>query len=252
MKTTKKTFHVFIAPLFILLFAVVISSCSKDDDEEKTPPYSCSTCVDTPDALPENDNSAKGVYKGIGVGSSGTLFIDIQNGSTTITGTMTLDGISASLTSNVSYVDGEPYVAPFTGTYDGQPVTITFSVAMGGGAPTVISSDIPGHPNAVFSVYKETSSSLIEAFEGTYSISDGETGTFNILLSRAINSWGGIAKEDSAGATPSDIDGTINSKNQLVESDGGKVVGTLSGDEIIGQFQDSDNHTVTVKGHRTL
>lgn len=205
MKKARKISILLIAPIFILLISLSLNSCSKDNDEDTTPPYACDTCVKTPDALPENDNSAKGVYKGIEVGSSGTLSIDIQNGSNTITAIMTLDGISASLTSNVSYIDGQPYVAPFTGTYDGSPVSLTFSVAPGGGDPTVISSDIPGHPDAVFALYKETSTSLIEAFEGTYSITGGETGTFNILLSRALNLWGGIALDNQAGSTPDDI-----------------------------------------------
>ncbi len=252
MKTTKKSIIALIALFAISLISIAFSSCSKDKDNDNTPPYACATCVDTPDALPENDHSGKGVYKGIEVGSSGTLSIDIQNGSNTITGTMTLDGISASLTSNVSYVDGQPYVAPFTGIYDGNPVSLTFSVAAGGGAPTVISSDIPGHPDAVFTLYKETSTSLIEAFEGTYSMTGGDTGTFNILLSRGLNLWGGIAKDDAPGSTPEDIDGTINGNNQLIESENGKVVGNLSGYEINGQFSDEDNRTVTVAGHRTL
>jgi len=252
MKTTKKSLIALIAPLVILLLSISFNSCSDDKEEDPIPPYTCSTCVDTPDALPENDNSAKGVYKGIEVGSSGTLSIDIQNGSNTITGYMTLDGLSATLTSNVSYVDGQPYIAPFTGTYDGNPVTITFSVAAGGGVPTVISSDIPGHPDAVFTIYKETSTSLIEAFEGAYSISGGESGTFNILLSRAFNLWGGIAKDDATGSMPEDIGGTINGNNQLVESENGRVVGNLSGDVISGQFTDGDNETVTINGHRTL
>jgi hypothetical protein len=252
MKNTKKNLIFLITPILLLLISISLSSCSDDDKEEPTPPYSCDTCVNTPDALPENDHSVKGIYKGIEVGSSGTLSIDIQNGSNTITGIMTLDGITANLTSTVIYENGQPYVAPFTGTYDGNAVTITFSVELGGGAPTVISSDIPGHPDAVFTVYKETSTSLIEAFEGTYSKSGGGTGTFNILLSRALELWGGVAKDDGPGATVDEIDGTINANDQLVETESGTVVGTLTGDEIHGQFQDSDNTTITVTGHRTL
>src|SRR5690554_5741523 len=202
MNNFKKIPTFFTVLLVLLSAGIAFNSCSEDDGTQKTDTYTCDTCASTPDALPENDNSAKGVYKGIEVGSSGTLSIDIQNGSNTITGYMTLDGLSATLTSNVSYVDGQPYIAPFTGTYDGNPVTITFSVAAGGGVPTVISSDIPGHPDAVFTIYKETSTSLIEAFEGAYSISGGESGTFNILLSRAFNLWGGIAKDDAAGSMP--------------------------------------------------
>src|SRR5690554_3398545 len=169
MNNFKKIPTFFTVLLVLLSAGIAFNSCSEDDGTQKTDTYTCDTCASTPDALPENDNSAKGVYKGIQVGSSGTLSIDIQNGSSTIIGTMVLDGITASLISNVSYVDGEPYVAPFTGTYDGDPVSLTFSVALGGGMPRVISSNIPGHPDAVFTIYKETSTSLIEAFEGTYS-----------------------------------------------------------------------------------
>lgn len=240
-----------IAPILFLLISISFNSCSKDKDEDPTtPPYTCESCVSTPDALPENDHSAKGVYKGVEVGSSGTLSIDIQNGSNNITGIMVLDGISANLTSGVTYVNGEPYVAPFTGTYDGNPVTLTFSVALGGGAPTVISSDIPGHPDAVFTIYKETSTSLIEAFEGTYSKA-AETGTFNILVSRALNLWGGVAKGNAPGSTVDDIDGTM-SGNKLIETDSGTEAGTITGDELNGQFQDDENRTITITGRRTL
>ena len=250
MKNVKKISHLFIAPILILVLGVLLVSCSKDKQEDS--PYSCTSCVNIPDALPENDNSSKGVYKGVEVGSSGTLSIDIQNGSNTITAIMTLDGITANLSSSVTYIDGQPYVAPFTGVYDGEPITITFSVSLGGGAPTVISSDIPGHPDAVFTVYKETSTSLIEGFEGTYSNSEGESGTFNILLTRSLNLWAGIAKDNGQGAVANDIDGTINANNQLIESENGRVVGNLSGDEISGQFSDGNNHTITISGHRTL
>lgn len=249
MKNSKKILILLNLPLVLLIIIVVFTSCSKDGDNSST--YVCETCVSTPDALAANDVSAKGVYKGIVVGSSGSLFINIQNGANTITGTMVLDGTSIALTSNVTYVDGQAYVAPFTGTYNGSPISITFSVGLSGASPTVISSDIPGHPNAVFTLYKETSTSLIEAFEGTYS-KTGETGTFNILLSRALNLWGGVAKNNAAGSTADEIDGTINGNNQLIESEDGVNVGTLSGDSINGRFQDGNNQTVTVVGQRTL
>ena len=77
------------------------------------------------------------------------------------------------------------------------------------------------------------------------------TGTFNILLSRALNLWGGVAKENSAGATTDEIDGTI-SGNKLIESESGTEVGTITGDELNGQFQDDENRTITITGHRTL
>ena len=249
MKNAKKTLMLFIAPVILLTIGMTLNSCSKDSNNDNPPGYACTTCASTPDALVENDASAKGVYKGIVVGSTGSISINIQNGSNTITATMMLDGTTIALTSNVTYVDGQPYVAPFTGTYNGSPITITFSVGLSGGEPTVTSSDIPGHPNTVFTLYKETSTSLIEAFEGVYS-KTGETGTFNILLSRAFNLWGGIAKSDEAGSEADEINGTINSNNQLIID--GINIGTISGDSIDGIFQDGNGVTITITGRRTL
>lgn len=249
MKNTKSILTLLAVSIFLSIVAISFNSCSKDSSS--TPSYECLTCATIPDALAENDATAKGIYKGIVVGSTGSLFIDIQNGSNTITGTLVLDGTSIALTSSVAYVNGQPYVAPFTGTYNGSPLSITFSVGLSGGTPTVTSSDIPGHPNTAFTLYKETSTSLIEAFQGTYT-KPGKTGTFNFLLSRGLNLWGGIAKGNEAGASTDEVNGTINSSNQLVVTANGAILGTITGDEINGSFQDGNGDTVTITGQRTL
>ncbi|RZJ35547.1 MAG: hypothetical protein EOO51_05250 [Flavobacterium sp.] len=229
------------------LVAAFFPSCSSDSDSSD---YQCATCHDTPDALAANDAAVKGIYKGVVIGSSGTLYIDIQNDSNTVTATMVIDGDTINLVSTVEVVEGEPYLAPFTGTYNGQPVSVTFSVQPGGANPTVVTSDIPGHPNADFVVVKENSDSLVEAFEGSYNDSDGETGTFNILMARGtINAWGGISRDNATGETD-DISGTVNQNNQLILD--GVVVATVNGDELTGSFPDSDLSTVTVEGFRTL
>ncbi len=247
MKTTHKTKKILLLAVLIFGVNVITLSCSSESSSE----YTCATCNNTPDALAANDASTKGIYKGVVVGSSGTLSINILNGSNTITATMVLDGISAVLTSSVAYVDGQAYTAPFTGTYNGTPVTINFSVAIGGGQPTVVTSNIPGHPTASFVLYKETSTSLIEAFEGTYS-KTGQSGVFNILLSRALNKWGGLALNNVAGSTADEIDGTINASNQLIVTENSVIFGTITGDEIHGSFLDSNGTTITISGNRTL
>lgn len=198
-----------------------------------------------------NDNSIKGVYKGTVVGSSGSVFIDIQNGSNTITARIVLDGTTINLISNVSLVEGEPYIAPFEGTYNEEPITVVFSVGLNGSDPTIITSDIPGHPNAVFMVYKETSTSLIEAFEGEFTVG-GDSGIFNIVLSREINKWEGIAKKNNSASEVTEIGGTINSNNELIQSESGKKLGTISGDTVSGSFTDEDGENVTFSGQRTL
>ncbi len=248
MKTLKKFLVYLWLPALLTGMSIVSFSCSKDDDKVNSV-YVCASCNDTPEALAVNDASVNGIYKGIVVGSTGTISINIQNGSNTITATMVLDGVSVLLTSAVNVVEGQSYIAPFTGTYNGSPISITFSVGLGGATPTVVTSDIPGHPNATFEIYKETSTSLIEAFQGTYS-SPSESGVFNIVLSRALSRWGGIAKEN--GTTQNDeVGGSINASNQLIEENGTNV-GTINGDVISGSFVDENNETITVQGSRTL
>ncbi len=249
MKTIQKCVFAMLLPVLFAASSILISSCSKDDQKVAPVAYTCASCHNTPEALAVNDGSNKGIYKGIVVGSTGTISINIQNGSSTITATMVLDGTTILLTSNVSVVNGEPYVAPFTGTYNGSPVSFTFSVGLSGSTPTVTSSDIPGHPNAVFQIFKETSNSLIEAFEGTYS-KTGESGTFNILLSKGLGQWGGIAKKNG-GTTTDNVNGTYNASNQII-ADNGTVVATVNGDILAGSFTDSNGSVITVNGNRTL
>ena len=246
MKTLKKRIVLLIFPAFLI--GILMISCSKDDDKQVAS-YTCTTCKTTPDALAANDASVKGIYKGIIIGSTGTISINIQNGSSTITATMVLDGVSVALTSNVNFVDGQPYVAPFTGTFNGSPISMTFSVGLSGASPTMVSSSIPGHPNAVFILSKETSTSLIEGFEGSYAVTGGEKGVFNIVLSRSIAKFGYIVREEGQTDTDSGS-GTINTSNQLILE--GRVIGTITGDALNGSFKDDDNRTVTITGKRTL
>lgn len=237
---------------FLAISATLWTSCKKDPDTPKTNdnPYKCTSCTTTPDALASNDGSSKGVYKGIVIGSTGTVKFSVQNGTNDITATLVIDGVTATLTSSVAWVSGEPYIAPFTGTLNGQAVSITFSVQNDGGSPTITSADIPGHPNAVFTLVKETSNTLVECFEGTYTTSKSESGTFNILLSRTLGKFGGIARKDGS-TEESDVDGTIDQSGTIKDEDG-NVLGTLSGDTISGSFTDSDGATVTINGKRTL
>lgn len=247
MKNLKRLIALLILPVFFTGMVSLLFSCSNNDGPDTS--YVCTTCDATPDALAANDASVKGVYKGIVVGSTGTLSINIQNGSNTITATMVLDGVTVALTSNVAVVDGQAYVAPFTGTFNGNAISMTFSVGLGGASPTMVSSSIPGHPNAVFELYKETSTSLIEGFEGTYAVSDGEKGTFNILLSRSLSKWGYVVREN--GQTDMDSgSGTINASNQLILE--GRVIATITGDALNGSFKDDNNRTITITGKRTL
>lgn len=237
---------------FMLLYAVAMisfSSCKKDNDPA-TPGYTCTTCKTTPDALAANNASSKGIYKGIVVGSSGTIMFDIANNGSLITAVMILDGVTINLSSTVTWVAGQPYVANFTGVLNGSPVTINFSVGLSGGTPTINASNIPGHPNASLTVIKETSTNLIECFEGSYNTTLPETGTFNMIVLRTAGLFGGVARKTGT-LDIDEFDGTINN-NQLYGAGQPGTIGTINGDQITGTFIDGNNKTVTITARRTL
>ena len=235
--------------LLLFSFVYFLTSCKKDTTSSATS-YTCASCKTTPDAAVANDASSKGVYKGVVIGSTGTIMFDVLNSSNTITATMVIDGTTVILTSDITWSAGVSYVAPFTGMLNGSAVTITFEVDQDGGNPSVTSSDIPGHPSAQFTLAKETSTSLIESFEGTYSTTKPEKGTFNLLLSRKLLRFGGIDRKD--GETSVDhFDGSISSDGKLMEN-GTTYIGTLNGDAINGKFKDSNGISVTISGKRTL
>ncbi len=242
MKTTKGIV------LGITCLSLFFASCKKDN--KNTDSYKCTTCKTVPDALAANDASNKGIYEGIVIGSSGTIQFDLQNGGNTIGAKLVIDGVTVNLTADVSIQNGQTYIAPFTGTLNGQPVTINFSVGPAGQEPSVVSSSIPGHPNAVFTIYKETSSNLIECFEGTYNTTRPETGIFNLILSRTLKGYAGNSRAVTGSTGTSSFDGIIDASNRLV--DNGRIMGTLNGDVISGTFTDSESRTVNISAQRNL
>ena len=243
-----KKLHFIIAIVAIFSF----SACKKSNDAVETPPdYTCASCKTTPDAAAANNSSSKGIYKGVIIGSSGTIMFDIANNGNTITAVMVIDGITVNLTSAVTWVAGQAYTAPFTGTLNGSSVTINFSVGLSGGTPTVTSSNIPGHPNASIDIIKETSSNLVECFQGNYTTTLPETGTFNLIILRSLNRWTGIARK-TGGTTSSTGTGIISNNKLLDSTQNNQAIGTLNLDAINGNFMDRNGRTVTLTGARTL
>jgi hypothetical protein len=241
-----KKLHFLLATAIILSF----SACKKSDDTT-APAYTCTTCVTTPTAKAVNDGSSKGIYKGVVIGSSGTIVFDISNNGTTITAIMVIDGITVNLTAAVAWVPGQPYVSDFTGTLSGQPVTIHFTVGATGSTPTVTSSNIPGHPNASLDIIKETSGGLVECFEGTYHTTKPEDGTINIILSRTLSTWLGFARPNGATTSGAAGTGTISNNKLIDPSQNNTSISTLSGDNLNGSFVDQNGRTVTITGRRT-
>ena len=239
---------------FIIAAVTVLSfnACKKSNDAVTTPDaYKCVSCKTTPDAVASNNNSSKGIYKGVVIGSTGTIMFDIANNGSAITAVMVIDGVSVNLTSNVTWVAGQAYSAPFTGSLNGATVTINLSVGISGGSPTVTSSNIPGHPDASLNIIKETSSNLVECFEGTFSTTRPETGVFNMIVLRTLNTWSAVSRKTGAQSSNTG-NGTISDNKLIDPSQNNRSIGTLNVDGINGSFVDASGNTVTIKGKRTL
>lgn len=237
--------------IIMLLLASITSCKKKEKEQEEETPYVCTSCSQTSIALAANDNSSKGIYKGVVIGSSGTIKFDIANtSSNTISAVLVIDGVKVNLSTTYTWQAGAINIAQFTGKLNEQDVTVNFSVGATGTGATVLSASIPGHPNAIFSLAKETSTAMARCYEGSYSTSDKETGTFNIIVSTLLKGWTGKSRKDGA-STATDISGSyVNDK--LYWGSGTNVeIATMSGDTFVGTFNDGSAN-VTVKGKRTL
>lgn len=233
--------------VIILLLLSGFLACKKSDDKNpKSDPYQCTACIDAPEAKAEYDASSAGVYKGILVGSSGTIAWYLYNTGTEVKALVSFDGKSGTLTCPDlgSWVPGQPVSsALFTGTINNEQISATFSVGANGQNPQVTVL-IPGH-DVHIAIYKESSSTLIKSFEGTYSGDDN--GIFNMVFKGAD-----FTIITDGGGDP--VSGTLVNGSIHLEFSGTTVTGSMQGnDEISGTWENADNaESGTWVAHRTL
>ncbi|HEX6914326.1 MAG TPA: hypothetical protein VF145_03750, partial [Chitinophagaceae bacterium] len=102
-----------------------------------------------------------------------------------------------------------------------------------------------------FVVVKETSTSLVEAFEGTFTGTQ-KSGTLNIILSRTSGSWYGAARATGSTAT-NNFSGSISAASLTgTGANNSTASGTLGTDVISnGTFNDG-SQTGTWSANRTM
>lgn len=233
---------------FIALIAVqFIMGCKKKESETKIEnAYTCSTCKATAEAKAEFNTSNKGVYKGVMVGSSGIIVFDVLNSGSVISANITVDNQTAILTSTTNPVVGETFTSSFTGVLNGQNISLNFTVNANGSNPVISSINIPGHLNAVFLLFKETSDNQIIGFEGT---TDGvkdsgakQSGQLNLVASTKTNTWSALST--NSGSTSINLaTGTISGATYTCNcGPTTTAIGTLTGDVINGTYKGDDNH----------
>src|SRR5690606_37461264 len=120
-----------------------------------------------------------------------------------------------------------------SGDVNGQTVQAYFSVDANGQNP-VVQVAIPGHDVSV-AVYKETSTTLIKNFEGTYSGDDN--GIFNMVFSG--NDFSLVTDGGGAPVQSTLVNGKVD-----MSFDGVEVKGDFNGaDQISGTWKNANNNT---------
>jgi hypothetical protein len=195
-----------VAIAICLAGTAIFSSCGKDDNGGSNGTKSTETTA-------EFDNSSFGLYKGVIVGSTGTIKIEINNGNNTAKAYLSIDGRKDTLTSGYTFSNGQAIVnATFTGAFS----SFTFSVAADGKNPIIVNITIEGHSDVVVNILKETSNSAAMAYEGTSVGGNNHLGTFNIV--RNNNTFSAVCKNNSDGGKAFSVNGTINSDGSFSAS----------------------------------
>ena len=159
----------------LLSITIIFASCSEND-----PLITINdSAEELPIALSQYDNSNYGIYKGVFVGSSGTILVNLNNNGV-ISVSLTIDGVNYPFTSTESITENEQTETTFT--Y--QNNSFSFTVNADGSNPLITNVSIEGHPNASIIVVKENSSYVAKLYEGSYEGIDqnNDQGTFNAIV----------------------------------------------------------------------
>lgn len=162
--------------LFTLLFiGTLLISCSKDEDTNSS--TATFPLVTVADAKVAHDNSNYGIYKGVFVGSSGVIKINIKNDGL-LNAAMIINGTMYNFTTTESVTENQDIVAL---TFTSGNKSFDFNCSANGDHILIDAINFPGQVEASINVMKEYSDSLISCYQGKYT--GGDKGEFNLMIS---------------------------------------------------------------------
>ena len=226
--------------LFMMAAVAFLSfSCSSDDDSG--PSFS-----NDPEANAAFDDSAQGIYKGVFVGSSGVVYVNINNDEDDdLSVKMIIDGTTHIFSTEETITPGESIDGL---TFTNGDMSFDFYANADGSDAEIYNVNFPDHPNAFVILGKEYSDSLVEVFQGTYSGDD--SGVFNLLMRDGFMM--GLSKSnDSPDANY--LEASMDSEGMIMGTfDGGAFSGDRDGDKISGEWINMDAEGGTWTGRRKL
>lgn len=228
------------AIFYALIIGFFSISCSNNDDT----PSSSSGLSNLPEAKPEYDNSNYGIYKGVFVGSTGHVYININNNNS-ISAKLVIDGVTYNCTTSESVEEGS---AITNLTFTTGSLGFDFNVNANGTNPTISNINVPMHPDATITLFKEHSNAQIKCYIGTFS---GDlSGVFNLAI-KGNNNVIGLAKPTIEDFTIALV-GSISSNTITGFYTGGSFTGIINNNSISGQWENDFMESGTWVGTRTL
>lgn len=209
----------------------LLASCSSDDPGNGGNANGFEITND-PMANEAFDSSNFGIYKGVFVGSSGSILINMANDGE-VSARLIMDGDIYDFTTVEAVAQNQPIVAL---TFTSDDLSFDFYADADGNGAYVADVIFPGHDSGTIQIAKEFSDQLVECWEGTYS---GEgSGTFNLLISNGIVR--GLTKSED---TPdvSYLDGTIEADAVSGFYDFGDFTGTRTGNTMNGSLTNNES-----------
>lgn len=229
--------------LLLLIAGTLFTACSSDSNTPTGP-----TLSDTPLAKIDYNDTNFGIYKGIIVGPTGLITLNIYNDGN-LNATVVLDGVSYLFTSESIITEGQDITDL---VFTNGDKSFAVSISGDGTSITETAINFPGFPSADMLLTKEYSDAQVTCYQGTYS---GDlTGVFN-FLAIGENVYGISLGND--GLNNYFIQGvrTGNSLSGTYEEPMGTFSGSFTGTTVSGNWQDttpSSTDSGTWSSQRTL
>lgn len=128
-----------------------------------------------PETKSQYNNTTFGVYKGVIIGSSGTIIFRINNGDNVVKGYLTIDNQKDTLTTNAPITMGQALVNVL---FTGKISSMRISANADGCNASLSNIQINGHNNVTGFIIHENSTKQVLCYEGTFSGS--ESGIINV------------------------------------------------------------------------
>lgn len=148
--------------VYLSVLVVILFACNKSDTDNNGNNVGLST---SPETKPQYNNTVFGVYKGVIIGSSGTIVFRINNGDNVVKGYLTIDNQKDTLTTTTNITLGQPLVnVLFTGNISSMRV----SANADGSNASLSNIQINGHNNVTGFIIHENSTKQVLCYEGTF------------------------------------------------------------------------------------